>query len=159
MVLSFQFSYSLKVAGLDSNTLGRSSKGTSKKSFCNICKPTYSKALQVIFHILCKMKRRMNICIMKQVAQSFISVIDPSAVSECIFAPVLILISYCNVQKQCSRDHAPFLYSCLRNTNITVFSYVTSDASPLRLHTVHFSSIHCNSENADPCGTECIVLV
>lgn len=134
MVLSFQFSYSLKVAGLDSNTLGRSSKGTSKKSFCNICKPTYSKALQVIFHILCKMKRRMNICIMKQVAQSFISVIDPSAVSECIFAPVLILISYCNVQKQCSRDHAEkHKHNCILICNIGCIS-TSSSYCPFFFH-------------------------
>lgn len=44
MVVSFQFSYSLKVADLHSNTLGRSTEGTSMQSFCNICKPTYSEA-------------------------------------------------------------------------------------------------------------------
>lgn len=44
LVASFQFSFSLKVTGLHSNTLGRSSKGTSQQLFHNICNPHLLKS-------------------------------------------------------------------------------------------------------------------
>lgn len=75
-VLSFQFCYSLKVAGLHSNMLARSSKGTSKQVIVRYLQTHLLKSsAEVIFQSLLpplwKTKRRIHLLIMKHVIHSF----------------------------------------------------------------------------------------
>lgn len=75
-VLSSQFCYSLKVAGLHSNTLARSSKGTSKQVIVqylqtHLLKSSAEVIFQSLLPLLWKTKRRIHLFIMKHVIHSF----------------------------------------------------------------------------------------